>query len=61
MRVWLETNNDPKRKLNYGWRLVELPGGNFATVDTGVANRIVQEGTYSACYPAPGGLPDGAF
>ncbi len=51
MRVWLETNNDPKRKLNYGWRLVELPGGNFATVDTGVANRIVQEALTAHAIP----------
>ena len=25
MRVWVEPNDDPKRKLCYGWRLVELP------------------------------------
>lgn len=43
MRVWLEPNNDPKKKLKYGWRLVELPGGHLAGIDTGVPNRVVKE------------------
>ena len=25
--IWVEPNDDPKRKLRYGWRLTELPGG----------------------------------
>ena len=33
MRVWLEPNDDPKRKLKWGWRLVEHPGGHFTGVD----------------------------
>ncbi len=43
MRVWLEPNDDPKKKLKYGWRLVELPGGHLAGIDTGVPNRVVGE------------------
>lgn len=43
MRVWLERNDDPKRKLRYGWRLVELPGGHWAGVDTAVPNRVTKE------------------
>ena len=43
MTVWLEPNDDPKKKLKYGWRLVELPGGHWAGVDTGAANRIAGE------------------
>jgi sugar fermentation stimulation protein A len=43
MRVWLEPNNDPKKKLKYGWRLAELPGGHLAGIDTGVPNRVVGE------------------
>ena len=43
MAVWLEPNNDTKKKLKYGWRLVELEGGGFAGIDTGVPNRIVGE------------------
>ncbi|MGR3501799.1 DNA/RNA nuclease SfsA [Pseudaestuariivita sp.] len=42
MCVWLEPNDDPKKKLKFGWRLVEVPGG-FVGVDTGAANRIVRE------------------
>ena len=42
-RVWLEPNDDPKKKLNYGWRLVELPGGHMAGIDTSVTNRVVGE------------------
>ena len=29
MRVWLEPNDDPKKKLKYGWRLVELGSGDW--------------------------------
>ena len=41
-RVWLEPNDDPKKKLDWGWRLVELPDA-FVGIDTGAANRIVAE------------------
>ncbi|OSP54653.1 DNA/RNA nuclease SfsA [Pseudoruegeria sp. SK021] len=41
LRVWLEPNSDPKRKLAYGWRVAELPGGHFAGIDTMVPNRVV--------------------
>jgi sugar fermentation stimulation protein A len=43
MRVWLEPNDDPRKKLKFGWRLVELPGGHLAGIDTAVPNRIVAE------------------
>lgn len=43
MRVWLEPNDDPRKKLNHGWRLVELGDGDFAGIDTGVPNRVVGE------------------
>ncbi len=42
-RVWLEPNDDPKKKLNYGWRLLELPNGHWAGIDTMVPNRVVRE------------------
>ena len=41
MRVWLEPNDDPRKKLRYGWRLVELEGGHLAGIDTAVPNRVV--------------------
>lgn len=40
MRVWLEPNDDPKKKLRFGWRLVELDGA-MAGIDTSVPNRVV--------------------
>ncbi len=38
MRIWLEPNDDPKKKLKYGWRLVEHASGDFTGVDTSVPN-----------------------
>ncbi|MEO0944227.1 MAG: DNA/RNA nuclease SfsA [Pseudomonadota bacterium] len=43
MRVWLEPNDDPKKKLKFGWRLVELEEGHMAGIDTAVPNRVVKE------------------
>jgi len=43
MRVWVEPNDDPKKKLKFGWRLVELTGEHLAGIDTGVPNRVVGE------------------
>lgn len=41
-RVWLEPNDDPKKKLKYGWRLVDHENGNFTGVDTSVPNRALR-------------------
>ena len=43
MRIWLEPNDDPKKKLKFGWRLAELPDGHWSGIDTAVPNRIVGE------------------
>ncbi len=42
MRIWVEPNDDPKKKLKYGWRLVEHADGNFTGVDTSVPNRALR-------------------
>ena len=42
MRIWLEPNDDPKKKLKFGWRLVEHDGGHFTGVDTSVPNRALR-------------------
>lgn len=42
MRVWLEPNEDPKKKLKYGWRLVEHNDGHFSGIDTSVPNRVLR-------------------
>ncbi|MGB0504825.1 MAG: DNA/RNA nuclease SfsA [Pikeienuella sp.] len=41
-KVWLEPNDDPKRKLKFSWKLVETETG-FACVDTAAANKVVAE------------------
>lgn len=43
LRVWAEANDDPRKKLKYGWRLVEFENGHWAGIDTGVPNRVVRE------------------
>ncbi|MEO1238788.1 MAG: DNA/RNA nuclease SfsA [Pseudomonadota bacterium] len=52
LRIWLEPNDDPKKKLKYGWRLVDLPGGHMAGIDTGVPNRVVKEALLARRIPA---------
>lgn len=42
-QIWLEPNDDPKKKLKYGWRLTELEGGHLAGIDTSVPNKVVGE------------------
>lgn len=42
-RIWLEPNDDPKKKLDFGWRLLEFPNGHFVGVDTSVPNRALKE------------------
>ncbi|MFT6786061.1 MAG: sugar fermentation stimulation protein A [Dinoroseobacter sp.] len=42
-RIWLEPNDDPKKKLKYGWRLEELDGDHLAGIDTSVPNKVVGE------------------
>lgn len=51
-RLWLEPNKDPKKKLRFGWRLVELDGGHMAGIDAGHANRLVAEALAEGRIPA---------
>lgn len=41
-RIWLEPNDDPKKKLKYGWRLVEHANGHFTGVDTSLPNKVLR-------------------
>lgn len=52
LQVWLEPNDDPRRKLRYGWRLAELPGGHWAGIDTSVPNRVVGEALRAHAVPS---------
>ena len=40
-RIWLEPNDDPKKKLKFGWRLVQL-GDDFVGVDTSIPNKALK-------------------
>ena len=52
MRIWLEPNDDPKRKLNYGWRLVDHENGHFTGVDTSLPNRAVKAALEARAIPS---------
>ncbi len=41
-KVWLERNDDRKKKLKYGWRLVDHENGHFTGVDTSLPNRALK-------------------
>ena len=41
-KIWLEPNNDPKKKLRFGWRLVDHENGHFTGVDTSLPNRAIK-------------------
>lgn len=46
MVVWVEYNDDPKRKLNFSWKVAQV-GGAMVGVDTGAANKVVKEAMQS--------------
>ena len=51
MRIWVEPNDDPKKKLRYGWRLVEHGNGHFTGVDTGLPNRALKAALEARAVP----------
>lgn len=42
-RVWFSRSDDPKRKLPGTWEVSETPQGRIACINTGRANRLVEE------------------
>ncbi len=42
VKCWLEPNDDPKKKLKFGWRLVDHENGHFTGVDTSLPNRALR-------------------
>jgi sugar fermentation stimulation protein A len=51
-RIWLEPNDDPKKKLKFGWRLVDHENGHFTGVDTSVPNRALKSSLTARQVPA---------
>jgi sugar fermentation stimulation protein A len=54
LAVWVEPNDDPGRKLKYGWRLVEIDGPagrHWVGIDTAVPNRVVGEALRAGTIP----------
>ena len=51
LRVWVEPNEDTKKKLKYGWRLAEMPSGAWVGIDTSVPNRVVGEALHTRGVP----------
>jgi len=51
LKVWLETNDDPKKKLNYGWRLIEYPDGTWAGIDTSLPNKLIKQALLEKAVP----------
>jgi len=51
-RIWLEPNTDPKKKLKFGWRLVDHENGHFTGVDTSVPNRALKSALMAREIPA---------
>ncbi|MBK0325877.1 DNA/RNA nuclease SfsA [Rhodobacteraceae bacterium F11138] len=52
LKVWLEPNDDPRRKLKFGWRLVDHENGHFTGVDTSVPNRALRAALQQRRIPA---------
>ena len=57
LKVWVEPASNPKRKLQFSWRLVEI-GGHWAGIDTGVPNRVVGEALAAGLIPDFAGLAE---
>jgi sugar fermentation stimulation protein A len=51
MRIWLEPNDDPRKKLKFGWRLVDHENGHFTGVDTSVPNRALRAALETRAVP----------
>ena len=52
VKAWLEPNDDPRKKLKFGWRLVDHENGHFTGVDTSVPNRALKAALEAREVPA---------
>ncbi|SLN18990.1 Sugar fermentation stimulation protein A [Roseivivax jejudonensis] len=57
-RIWVEHNDDPRKKLRYAWKLVEHQTGAFTGVDTGLPNRMLRAAFIERAVPGFEGYDD---
>lgn len=57
LRVWVEPNDDPKKKLKFGWRVAQTEAGHFVGIDTSVPNRVVKEALEARAIPELAAYP----
>ena len=55
-KVWVEPNDNPKRKLKYSWKLI-LVDGAMVGIDTGVPNKVVGDALRAGAIPELAGYP----
>ncbi|MGB0853793.1 MAG: DNA/RNA nuclease SfsA [Pikeienuella sp.] len=54
LKVWLEPNDDPKRKLKFSWKLAEISGDDgsaWVGIDTSLPNKVVGEALAARAVP----------
>lgn len=54
-RIWVEPNDDPRRKLKFAWRLVDHGNGHFTGIDTALPNRLMRAALTDGAVPALSG------
>ncbi len=55
-KIWVEPNDDPRKKLKFAWRLVEHEDGHFTGIDTSAPNRLIRGALVSGTL-ARGAIP----
>lgn len=55
-RVWFSRSDDPARKLPGTWEIVETPQGRLACINTGRANRVVEQALLAGTIPELAGF-----
>lgn len=54
-RIWVEANDDPRRKLKFAWRLVDHGNGHFTGIDTALPNRLMRAALAAGTVPGLSG------
>ena len=57
LKVWVEPNDDPKKKLDYGWRLIAFRD-HWVGIDTTIPNKVVGEALRMRRIPGLAAYPE---